>query len=99
LGLVLSTETLAVVVPSIGGMPATAGGMQCVAKSTFVPAAPAGQASAPPAVTASAVAPNSDAQRHRRDLRTVEPMGCPLLRVAGAAARLRRQGAIDVQVT
>lgn len=70
LGLVLSTAMAAVVVPSIGGMPATAGGMQCVAKSTFV-AAPAGQASAPPAVTASAVAPIKDA---RRRLRVVEPM-------------------------
>lgn len=47
-GLALSTATLAVVVPSIGGMPAMSGGMQCVAKSTFVGAAPAGQASAPP---------------------------------------------------
>lgn len=34
LGVALSTAILAVVVPSIGGMPAMGGGTQCVAKST-----------------------------------------------------------------
>src|SRR5690349_8506965 len=58
-GLVLSAVIFAVVVPSIGGRPAMAGGMQCVGKSTLA-AAPAGAASAPPAATASAVAPSSD---------------------------------------
>lgn len=104
LGLGLSTVMIAVVVPSIGGMPAIAGGMQCVAKSTFwesAAAAPAGAASAPPAVTASAVTPSSAAQRRLRACEPLVPLCvamCPLLRDAGAAARLRRQGAIDVRV-
>ncbi len=93
-GAVLSTVIAAVVVPSIGGMPATAGGMQCVGKSTFVDA-PAGQASAPPVATASAVTPSSDAQRRLRD---VVAMAVPPPEDGGHSGSSAPTGGIDVGI-
>ncbi len=108
-GAALSTVISAEVVPSIGGMPAMAGGMQWVGKSTATEAvalACAGPASRPPPVTTSAPTPSAAAQRRPRswrsrrrdlrlsDLRMAERMEPPPAG-SGAAALPRRQGAID----